>query len=516
MPSARIVIDADYRVGNVDRRLFGSFVEHMGRCVYSGIYEPGHPSADQHGLRSDVVKLVRELGVTTVRYPGGNVVSGYRWEDGVGPRERRPVRLDLAWRSTETNEFGLAEFMEWARAVDVEPMLAINLGTRGVQEALDLLEYCNHPGGTELSDRRVRHGAPEPYAVRMWCLGNEMDGPWQIGHKTAKEYGRLAGESARAMRRLDPTLELVACGSSHGHMPTFGDWEATVLEHCYDDIDYISLHAYYGLHDDRTQHDLATFLASGVDMDAFIDGVVATADHVRAKRHASRPMMLSFDEWNVSLPPTPDHEPWERAPRIAEGDYTAADAVAVGGLLISLLKHADRVRAASQAQLVNLLGMIRTEPGGPAWRQTIFHPFALAARHARGTVLRLAVSSPEHSTAGYGDVPSVDAVATLDEPTGDIALLAINRHPSSAVDLTIELRGVSDGRPTEHIVLEAADPGAANTLQDPARVQPRATALAPDPDVLEITLPAASWNVLRMTSASSADGRPTTTTERAR
>ncbi|HYH32163.1 MAG TPA: alpha-L-arabinofuranosidase, partial [Pseudonocardia sp.] len=206
----------------------------MGRCVYTGIYEPGHPKADADGLRSDVLDLVRELGPTVVRYPGGNFVSGYYWEDGVGPKDQRPRRLDRAWRSIETNEFGLGEFARWAEAAGTEPMMAINLGTRGIQEACDLLEYCNHDGGTYLSDLRRKHGAEQPYGVRLWCLGNELDGPWQVGHKTADEYGRLAAETARAMKLVDPSIELVACGSSNSGMPTFGSWEATVLEHTYE------------------------------------------------------------------------------------------------------------------------------------------------------------------------------------------------------------------------------------------------------------------------------------------
>ena len=279
MQNGKLAIDPAFTVAPVNRRLFGSFVEHMGRCVYGGIYEPGHPTSDDSGFRGDVLELVRELGVTAVRYPGGNFVSGYKWEDGVGPVDRRPTRLDPAWKTIETNAFGLNEFMQWAAKADVEPIMAINLGTRGMAEALELLEYANHPHGTELSDQRIEHGAKEPHNIRMWCLGNEMDGPWQLGHKSADEYGRLAAETARAMRQFDDDLELVACGSSGRAMPTFGAWEATVLEHTYDVVDFVSAHAYYQLEDD----DVASFLASSVDMDLFIREVVATADHVGAK-----------------------------------------------------------------------------------------------------------------------------------------------------------------------------------------------------------------------------------------
>jgi alpha-N-arabinofuranosidase len=174
--SASLTIDPAFAVAPVSRRTFGTFVEHMGRCVYTGIYEPDHATADEDGFRKDVLELTRELGVSLVRYPGGNFVSGYRWEDGVGPREQRPRRLELAWHSVETNQFGLDEFVRWCAKAGVQPMMAINLGTRGVQEALDLQEYTNHPGGTALSDLRAEHGARAPYGIKLWCLGNELEG----------------------------------------------------------------------------------------------------------------------------------------------------------------------------------------------------------------------------------------------------------------------------------------------------------------------------------------------------
>ena len=278
MLTAHLTVDPHFRIGAIDRRLFGGFVEHLGRHVYSGIYEPGHPTADADGFRQDVIDLVKELGVSTIRYPGGNFVSGFRWEDSVGPREQRPRRLDLAWHSTETNEVGLHEFSDWLEKVGSELMLAVNLGTRGVAEALDLLEYCNLPSGTFLSQKRIDNGREKPFDVRMWCLGNEMDGPWQLGHRSADDYGKLAAQTAKALRQLDPDVQLVVCGSSARNMPTFGEWERVVLSHTYDDVDYISCHAYY----EEKDGDTASFLASGVDMDRFIEEVVATADHVKA------------------------------------------------------------------------------------------------------------------------------------------------------------------------------------------------------------------------------------------
>ncbi|MFC7550347.1 alpha-N-arabinofuranosidase [Plantactinospora sp. GCM10030261] len=498
MQTASVTIDPAFRVGPADRRLFGSFVEHMGRCVYGGIFEPGHPAADDRGLRTDVLDLTRELGVSMVRYPGGNFVSGYRWEDGVGPAGDRPRRLDLAWKTIETNAFGLDEFMVWARAAEVEPMMAVNLGTRGVQEACDLLEYANHPGGTQLSDLRRKHGAEEPYGVRLWCLGNELDGPWQVGHKTADEYGRLAAETARAMKMIDPSVSLVACGSSNSGMPTFGDWEARVLEHTYEHVDYISLHNYY----DPSDGDVDSILASGVDMDAFIDSVVATADHVAAKLRQRRKLKLSFDEWNVwyqsRLQADLDRRGWVEAPALIEDDFTAVDAVVVGDLLITLLRHADRVGVACQAQLANVIAPIRTHTGGPAWRQSIFHPFALTARYARGTVLRTEPIGPEYDTARYGSVPALDTVAVYDEEAGELAVFAVNRGAGDLA-LDLDLRSLPAAAGVQHVTLAAAtDPGAVNSADAPDRVIPRELDRpAVDGGRCQIRLPARSWNLLR-------------------
>lgn len=499
MLTASVTLDPAFRVGPVRRRLFGSFVEHLGRCVYTGIHEPGHPSADGDGFRTDVIELVRELGVTTVRYPGGNFVSGYRWEDGVGPVTFRPTRLDLAWHSTEPNTVGVDEFVAWARRAGVEPMMAVNLGTRGVQEAVDLLEYCNVPAGTRLSDLRSANGSPEPHDVRIWCLGNEMDGPWQIGHKTAREYGRLAAQTARAMRFVDPSLELVVCGSSGTAMPTFGAWEAEVLDETYDDVDYISAHAYY----EPVDGDTGSFLASAVDMDRFIESVTATADHVRARKRATKRIHISFDEWNVWYQgrltgqlPTAD---WPVAPRLLEDQHTVLDAVVVGSLLISLLRHSDRVHAASQAQLVNVIAPIMTEPGGRAWRQATFHPFALTAAHASGDVLRVEPDSPRYETVRFGDVPVIDAVATLDTERGQATVFAVNRSTQLSVHLAVDCRALGRVDIITSTCLYGDDLTLTNTADAPDAVRPR-----PNRDVradaarAQAVLPPASWTMLRL------------------
>jgi alpha-L-arabinofuranosidase len=500
MAVARVTLDPDFRIGPVDRRLFGTFVEHMGRCVYSGIYEPDHPTADRNGFRGDVLELVRELGPTAVRYPGGNFVSGYRWEDGVGPVEARPRRLDLAWRTVETNAVGVDEFAGWADRAGLTPIMAVNLGTRGVQEAVDLVEYCNHPEGTALSDLRRANGTKEPHRFQVWCLGNELDGPWQVGHKTADEYGRLAAETARAMRMVDPTIELVACGSSNSHMPTFASWEATMLEHCYDLVDYVSLHNYY----DPLASDVETFLASAVDLERAIHAIISTADHVGAKLRSRRRLRLSVDEWNVwyqSRFAGQDALEYAEGRSLIEDVYNVADAVVVGSLLITLLRHADRIGIACQAQLVNVIAPILTEPGGPAWRQTIFYPFAQASRWAHGTVLRVETVVDSYPTEQYGGVPLVDTTATHDEEGGFLTLLTVNRSIHQPVSLEADLRPFPGYRIESGSTLAGDDPQAQNTKDQPDRVVPRTnTDVHLDNGRLSVVLPPVSWNVIRLTN----------------
>jgi alpha-N-arabinofuranosidase len=502
MTTARIIVDPELVVGPVRRRTFGSFVEHLGRCVYTGIHEPTHPSADAAGFRTDVLDLVRELGVGTVRYPGGNFVSSYRWEDGVGPLEQRPVRLDLAWHSTEPNTFGLDEFMRWCVKADIEPMMAINLGTRGISEALDVLEYCNIAGGTALSDRRRHNGAEAPYGVKMWCLGNEMDGPWQVGHKTPHEYGRLAAEVGRAMRMVDPDIELVACGSSGTALPTFGEWERVVLTDTYDVVDLISAHAYYWEEDG----DLGSFLASAVNMDEFIAGVTATADAVGAARKTGKKIHISFDEWNVwyqnrAESKVPEGADWPVAPVLLEDRYNVADGVVVGNLLISLLRHTDRVHSASLAQLVNVIAPIMTEAGGPSWRQTTFHPFALTARHARGDVLRVAVRAETYDTAKFGAVPLVDAVATHDKETGELVVFLVNRSIRDATPIDVDLRAFPDSHVVEALELSNPDHTWQATAQDDASVLPRPLAgVEVGNGRLSASLPPVSWAMIRVST----------------
>ncbi len=496
---ARITLDKDFQISRIDKRIYGSFIEHLGRAVYGGIYQPGHKSADEEGFRQDVLDLVKELGVPIVRYPGGNFVSNFYWEDSVGPVSERPRRLELAWRSTEPNLVGVNEFASWAKKADTDVMMAVNLGTRGIEAACNLLEYCNHPSGTKWSDLRVRHGVQNPHNIKTWCLGNEMDGPWQTGHKTATEYGRLADETAKAMRQIDPSLELVVCGSSNTNMPTYPQWEATVLEEAYDSVDFISLHTYYG----NRFNDTANFLAQSDDMDHFIKTVISTCDFVKAKKRSKKDIMLSFDEWNVWFhaneadDDTMKNRPWSVAPHLLEDHYDFEDALLVGLMLITLLKHSDRVRMACMAQLVNVIAPIMTEENGPAWRQTIYYPYLHASKYGRGVALETALRASKHDTMDYTDVTDADAAAVWNDEQEELTIFAVNRDLKDAVTLETDLRSFEGYRLVEHIVLENPDMAAVNTAEKES-VCPHAVADRDELEggILKSKLMPASWNVM--------------------
>lgn len=473
-------------VSEIDDRLYGSFIEHLGRAVYGGIYEPAHPTADADGFREDVAALVRELQVPIIRYPGGNFVSGYNWEDGTGDKANRPQKLELAWQSIETNEVGIDEFQKWAENVGTDIMMAVNLGTRGPEEARQLVEYCNADTPTYYADLRRKNGYEKPFGFKLWCLGNEMDGSWQIGAKTPQEYARIACETAKLMKLTDDSIELVACGSSNPWMPTFGIWEETVLRECYDYIDYLSLHSYYGNPDDDT----ARYLACSLDMDAFIKKVTAICDRIGAEKKSEKKIQLSFDEWNVWFHSNEQDKQipkWQIAPPLLEDIYTLEDALVVGCLLITLMQNSGRVKIACLAQLVNVIAPIMTETGGRVWKQTIFYPYLHALRYGRGMLLETVCECPDYNDGTHPHVPFITCAAVADG--SEITVFAVNRSLDESCTLTINL---PDAQCTEHIVLTGDDVKAVNSA-DEERVHPEHRACSGNSPML----PPLSWNVIR-------------------
>lgn len=487
---AEILINKNFVKGEIDRRIYGSFIEHLGRAVYGGIYEPGHPTADKDGFRGDVIDLVKDLKVPAVRYPGGNFVSNYHWEDGIGDKEKRPKRIDLAWHSVEPNLVGIDEFAAWAKKADTEVMMAVNLGTGTPQEAVNCLEYCNGNMDSHYANLRRENGTDEPHNIKVWCLGNEMDGEWQTGHKTADEYGRLAVETAKMMKQLDPSIELVICGSSFSGMPGFASWDATVLDHAYEEVDYISLHAYYG----NLEGDSADFLACSTNMDKQIEAIVATCDYIKAKKKSDKTMMLSFDEWNVWFHSNGEDRPkWQVAPSILEDIYTFEDALLVGCMVMSLQNHCDRVKMACLAQLVNIIGAIMTETGGKAWAQTIYYPFMYGSVYGNGCAMDYVLKCDKYDSKDHTDVPYVAASVIHNPETDEVYVFAVNRSLDEDVEFDIIMEDFGDIKPVEHTELYHDDLKAVND-KDTERVKPQKTELTGE---RTIRLKKHSWNMIK-------------------
>ena len=468
----------------LNRRIFGSFLEHLGRAVYTGVYEPGSKLADANGFRTDVLSEVKALGVPIMRYPGGNFVSGYHWLDGVGPKEKRPTVLERAWNSIEPNQFGTNEFMAWCRLVGTEPLLGFNLGTGTPEMAVALVEYCNVDKGTQWSELRRAHGYAEPYGVKYWCLGNEMDGPWQMGHMPARDYGRRARDTARQIRVIDPNVKLIACGSSNTNMETYLTWDREVLEECYDQVDGISLHNYYGNTGPLTGGSTARYLAMNLDMERQIHEIAAVCDYVQALRKSPKRLWLSFDEWNV----------WYRArggrfadgqrtfaPHLLEEVYNLEDALLVGGFLNTLMRQAERVQVACLAQILNVIAPLVTNETS-VLRQSIYYPYAWALKYARGSVLQLDLESESYPVQAGGlradfardeQVPYLDVVATHDTQSGQLAAFLLNRDLESERELALDWPDTPPASVLACETLTGADLKAFNTFDRPGNVAPR-------------------------------------------
>ena len=497
MKNAKMIVDKAFRISEVDKRIYGSFIEHLGRAVYGGIYQPDHATADEDGLRKDVLELVKDLNVPVIRYPGGNFVSNFFWEDSVGPLSERKPRLDLAWRSLEPNTFGLGEFARWTEKAGADIMMAVNLGTRGTADACNLLEYCNHPSGTKYSDLRIKHGIKDPYNIKLWCLGNEMDGEWQLGKKTMHEYGRVAQETAKAMKLIDPSIELVSCGSSLNTMATFPEWEAQSLDETYEYVDYISLHQYFDGHEKPVE----SFLAQADEMSDYIRTVTSVCDYIKAKKRSSRQLSISFDEWGVWTRASKetvrecDERPWQKAMPISEMVYSFQDALLFGGMLLAILKHADRVKIACQSLLTNVSAMIMTEKGGGVWLQPIYYPFADTAAYGHGNVMDCRVTS-DSVFYEKKEIPLLDTAAV--ENGDEMVVFMINRSPSEEMEVSLDLQGYEAVAVLEHRVLASDDPEAVNSPgHQPVRPEQKDDAAIKDGKVA-VVLDRLSWNVLRI------------------
>jgi len=472
--TARIYVDPERKLATIDPNLFGSFLEQLGRAIYEGIYDPGSSLSDASGFRKDVMDEIRRLGVPIIRYPGGNFVSGYNWLDGVGPKQNRPHVLDKAWNTINPNQFGTDEFMAWCKAVGTLPLMGLNLGTGTPEQAAALVEYCNLEKGTKWSDLRRQNGVADPYNVKHWCLGNEMDGPWQIGHVTAVEYGLKAADAARQMRMVDPSLKLVACGSSGPGMPTYLEWDRQVLDQCYDYVDGLSLHRYLG-NDSETGGDSSKFVAMNLSLERQIEQTAAVCDVMQAEKRSKKQLWLSFDEWNVwyrARGPQFDNGHRTEAPHLIEEVYNLEDALLVGGILNSLIRHAARVRIACLAQLVNVIAPIMTNKSG-LFLQTIGYPYGWAIQYAHGHVLDLLVEASTYDAQGLGSVSYIDAAATHNPQDGSLSLFVLNRDLSKPREIEVVWEGAAPGKVQAAKVLTGDDLKAVNSFEQPNHVAPQ-------------------------------------------
>ena len=496
LPLARVYLDANRAISEISPLLFGGFAEHMGRCIYQGIYDPASPLADEKGLRRDVIAALKELNFRIIRYPGGNFLSGYHWLDGVGPKDKRPRRRELAWQSIETNQFGVNEFMEFCRALGTRPLLGTNFGTGSIEESASLVEYCNAAPGSAYADLRAAHGYPEPHGVQYWCLGNEMDGPWQIGHLEAEAYALKAREAAKMMKWHDSSLKLSLCGSSGFGMPTFPEWDRTALEICWEQTDYLSLHTYVG----NRENDTASYLAVPFDLEYQVDTLEATLRYVKAKLRSKHDVFLSWDEWNVWYKAQNMQGGWTEAPHLIEEVYNLEDALVVAQWMNLFLRRAQALKMACLAQIVNVIAPILTDANGLV-KQTIFYPFRLFSQYAKGLALDALVQTPRYATAKYGDAPVLDASASWDAASDEGAVFLVNRSQSESLPVELIWQSQAPQRISGVYQIAGDDPKAANTFASPNTILPASLAA---PEIKDqraaLLLPPLSFTVITTNS----------------
>jgi alpha-N-arabinofuranosidase len=467
MAQATVYIDTNRVISAISPLLFSGFAEHMGRCIYEGIYDPASPHADGHGLRRDVLAALRDLNLRSIRYPGGNFLSGYYWEDGIGPKDQRPRRRNLAWKSIETNQFGTDEFLHFCRELNAEPMLAVNMGTGTIQDAANLVEYCNAPTGTVYGDQRARNGHVDPYGVKYWCVGNEMDGSWQIGHLPADEYGRKALEAAKMMRWQDPSIETVLCGSSHARMPTYPDWDRTTLEIAWEHVNYHSMH-YYAT---NRNNDTASYLALSADFENCVDTLTGVLRYVKAKKRSKHDVYLSWDEWNVWYKDRSNDGNWTEAPHLSEEVYNLEDALVVAQWMNVFLRKSDVLKIACLAQIVNTISPITTTRDH-LLKHTTYYPIMLFSRMASGNALDVAVKAPLIETREFGDMPVLDVASSHDMETGTNAIFVVNRSQTDNVTVDICWQALTPTRVTSAHQIAGTDPKAVNSFENPECIVP--------------------------------------------
>jgi len=494
-PQARIKIDTDRTVGEVHPYVFGNFAEHLGRCIYGGIYEEGSPLSDKDGYRKDVMEATRQLGVTLLRWPGGNFASGYNWKDGIGPKNQRPARPDHAWGDIDSNRFGTDEFLQYCEKLNITPYICINAGYGTVNEAREWVEYTNEARSTYWADQRRKNGHDKPYNVKIWGLGNEIDGPWQLGHKNAEDYSKFALEAAKAMRRVDDSIKLIASGSSNfGPNSDWIGWNRTVLQNLRSEIDYISLHTYIGNRDNNFEN----FLAVSQDVDQRIEVVDGLIKAAQAGQRNPRPIYIAYDEWNVWYRARGGSEFATGATRLEER-YNYEDALAMGMFLNSFIRHAGVVKMANLAQLVNVIAPIFTNKQG-LFLQPIFFPIAEYAKQRNNMAIDALVTSPTYKPQGRQALGYLDVSVTHNKGENALYVNVLNR--SQKTDITTRIETVEGTLNPSFAVWELNYPDlkATHDFGNDKKVQPKTSTVTAmlERNGFSYTFPKASLTILKL------------------
>jgi alpha-N-arabinofuranosidase len=503
--TAKITIHPDYKIGAVDKRLYGAFLEPIHHWVYGGIWNPKHPSADDMGFRKDVLELIRSFGLPAVRFPGGNWTSGWEWENSIGPRERRKTQLDLAWRQYESNVIGHDEYIEWARRANVEPIYTLNLGSADLKSAFHCVDYSIHPGGTYWSDLRKEYGHPDPYNIKTWCLGNEMDGPWQIAswEKDPKGYGVRAHEIAKIIKWINPGCETVVCGSCSPHTATYPEWDVDVLERCYESVDYVSIHHYYN----APGGNVNVLLNASASFEDFIKTIISCCDYMKTKRRSRKTMMISFDEYGASFVKPSEPVYWydgrrenimEFSPEALARPFTRYDsceyengvprprasqmleALALNSIALALIRHADRVKIGCMTGFIqHVLGIDKDH----AWKTAIYYAYEQLNKYGQGISLMPVIDGPVHSVEqvktdswhehpAYDRVQDIEGAAVFNGEKDELSVFFINKNQSAAVPMELDLRAFEGYKLLAHTEMYTADLAAANTWENQEIIKP--------------------------------------------
>ncbi len=487
-----VFLSKNVQVGKMEDTMFSSFIEHLGRAVYGGIYDPKHPTSNSDGFRQDVIDTVKQLNLSLVRYPGGNFVSGYFWEDGIGPKENRPVKKEEAWHSIETNEVGIDEFMKWAKATGIETMMAVNLGIGTTDNARNLVEYANSDGNGKYAKLREKYGQKKPYKIRYWGLGNEMDGDWQIGHLPADQYVIKAKEAALKMRSVDPDIKFIACGSSTIDMPTFPEWDRVVLDGLYDEIDYLSIHQYF--FESTTEND---FFASYLAMNKYIETFRSLLNYVQTKHRYKKPIYLCFDEYNVWYNTSSLPEEYTFAPALIEENQSMKDCLVFGGLLNALINNCDVVKIACLAQLINVIAPIMTRNDGGVLLNSIWYPYFNFCKHMRGNAIKSLVLGGETFPSRFGDAYYISqAVVEKD----DELIVQIINYAKEDSDVNFKLDGYELLEVISHLEMRNDNISARNTFENPHELVPHEMKdqIKMDKQNMNVHLNPLSWNFIRL------------------